>query len=100
MAPSSAKAPWRDKVCVERLWCRVKYKEVYLPAYNGVSEARTSLGRCLFDQTSHCCPFLSERNPGRTPFVKAENMFIRPEPFSSSGGTYFVYAVWRIASVV
>ena len=39
------KGSWRDNVFVERLWRSVKYEEVYLRAYNTVSEARTSIGR-------------------------------------------------------
>lgn len=38
---------WRDNVIVERLWRSVKYEEVYLHAYAGVSEARGSIGRYL-----------------------------------------------------
>jgi putative transposase len=38
---------WRDNVFVERLWRTVKYEEVYLRAYDSVSEARASLGRYL-----------------------------------------------------
>ncbi|PSO09662.1 IS3 family transposase [Sphingobium sp. AEW4] len=38
---------WRDNVMVERLWRSVKYEEVYLRAYGGVSEARASIGRYL-----------------------------------------------------
>jgi len=38
---------WRDNVFVERLWRSVKYEEVYLRAYDSVSEARTSLGQYL-----------------------------------------------------
>jgi putative transposase len=38
---------WRDNVFVERLWRSVKYEEVYLRAYVGVSEARASIGRYL-----------------------------------------------------
>ena len=34
-------------VFVERLWRSVKYEEVYLRAYESVSEARTSIGRYL-----------------------------------------------------
>ena len=41
------KGAWRDNVFVERLWRSVKYEEVYLRAYDSVSEARTSLGRYL-----------------------------------------------------
>ena len=39
------KGAWRDNVFVERLWKSVKYEEVYLKAYNTVSEARTSIGQ-------------------------------------------------------
>ena len=38
---------WRDNVFVERLWRSVKYEEVYLRAYEGVSDARASIGRYL-----------------------------------------------------
>jgi putative transposase len=38
---------WRDNVFVERLWRTVKYEEVYLRAYDSVSDARASLGRYL-----------------------------------------------------
>ena len=41
------KGAWRDNVFVERLWRSVKYEEVYLRAYESVSEARTSIGRYL-----------------------------------------------------
>jgi putative transposase len=41
------KGAWRDNVFVERLWRSVKYEEVYLRAYDGVAEARTSIGRYL-----------------------------------------------------
>jgi putative transposase len=41
------KGSWRDNVFVERLWRSVKYEEVYLRAYESVSDARTSIGRYL-----------------------------------------------------
>ena len=37
------KGRWRDNVFVERLWRSVKYEEVYLKAYESVTEARVSL---------------------------------------------------------
>ena len=46
---------WRDNVFVERLWRSVKYEEVYLRAYGGVTEARASLARYL--------AFYNERRP-------------------------------------
>ena len=39
------KGAWRDNVFVERLWRTVKYEEVYLHAYDSVSDAR--LARAL-----------------------------------------------------
>ena len=38
------KGAWRDNVFVERLWRSVKYEEVYLRAYDSVSNAPASLG--------------------------------------------------------
>jgi putative transposase len=41
------KCAWRGNVFVERIWKSVKYEEVYLKAYDSVSEARASIGRYL-----------------------------------------------------
>jgi putative transposase len=41
------KGAWRDNVFVERLWRTIKYEEVYLRAYDSVSEARASIVRYL-----------------------------------------------------
>jgi putative transposase len=41
------KGAWRDNVFVERLWRSVKYEEVYLRAYDSVSDARASIGHYL-----------------------------------------------------
>jgi putative transposase len=41
------KGCWRDNVFIERLWRTVKYEEVYLKAYESVSEARASIGHYL-----------------------------------------------------
>ena len=38
---------WRDNVFVERLWRSIKYEEIYLRAYEAVSDARASIGRYL-----------------------------------------------------
>ena len=38
------KGSWRDNVFVERFWRSVKYEEVYLKAYETVTEARRSIG--------------------------------------------------------
>jgi putative transposase len=37
------KGSWRDNVFVERIWRSVKYEEVYLKAYESVSQARQSI---------------------------------------------------------
>ena len=39
------KGAWRDNVFVERLWRSVKYEEVYLKAYETVSDVKSGLGR-------------------------------------------------------
>jgi len=41
------KGAWRDNVFVERLWRSLKYEEVYLRAYDSVSEARAGLSRYI-----------------------------------------------------
>ena len=41
------KGSWRDNVFVERVWRSVKYEEVYLHAYETVSEAREGID-CYF----------------------------------------------------
>ena len=58
------KGAWRDNVFVERFWRTIKYEEVYLRAYDGVEEARQSIGRRI--------AFYNARRPhaaldGRTP---------------------------------
>jgi putative transposase len=41
------KGAWRDNVFVERLWRSIKYEELYLRAYDSVSQARSSISRYL-----------------------------------------------------
>ncbi len=41
------KGCWRDNVFVERLWKTIKYEEVYLKAYDSISDARGSLQKYL-----------------------------------------------------
>jgi putative transposase len=38
---------WRDNVFVERIWKSIKYEEVYLHAYNSVSEARARIAKYI-----------------------------------------------------
>jgi len=57
---------WRDNVFVERLWKSVKYEDVYLKAYETVSDARGGISRYI--------DFYNSRRPhrahgGRTPDV-------------------------------
>jgi len=57
---------WRDNVFVERLWRSVKHEEVYLRAYDCVSDARAWLGRCLdFYNTRRPHSSLGARTPER-----------------------------------
>ena len=41
------KGSWRDNIFIERLWRSMKYEEIYLMAYETVSDARASIGRYL-----------------------------------------------------
>ena len=41
------KGRYLDNIFVERLWRSVKYEEVYLKAYEGVSEAKSGIGTYL-----------------------------------------------------
>jgi len=58
------KGCWRDNVFVERLWKSIKYEEIYLHAYDTVSDARAGIGKYLM--------FYNQRRPhsehgGETP---------------------------------
>ena len=64
-----SKGAWRDNVFVERLWRSVKYEEVYLKAYQSVSEARASIGRYLqFYNTLRPHSALDRRTPDEAYF--------------------------------
>ncbi|WP_404294881.1 IS3 family transposase (plasmid) [Microvirga sp. RSM25] len=63
------KGAWRDNVFVERLWRSIKYEEVYLKAYDSVSEARASIGRYLtFYNSRRPHSSLDRRTPDRAYF--------------------------------
>ena len=47
------KGCWRDNVFVERLWRSVKYEEVYLHAYDSVSEAKSGLKNYFIRYNQH-----------------------------------------------
>ena len=62
---------------VERLWRSVKYEEVYLRAYDSLSEARSSIGRYL--------AFYNHRRPHssldrRTP----DEAYFTPSPLAAA----------------
>jgi putative transposase len=63
------KGCWRDNVFVERLWRTIKYDEVYLHAYESVSQARTGLERFLnFYNTARPHSSLEGRTPDQVYF--------------------------------
>ena len=60
---------WRDNVFVERLWRSVKYEEVYLRAYDTVTDARASIGRYLgFYNSRRPHSSLDRKTPGQPYF--------------------------------
>ena len=64
------KRAWRDNVFVERLWRSIKYEEVYLKAYDSVSEARASIGRYLaFYNGRRPHSSLDRRTPDQAYFI-------------------------------
>ena len=71
------KGAWRDNVFVERLWRSVKYEEVYLKAYDNVSEARTSIGGYL--------DFYNRRRPHSSlDGVTPDQTYFNPLPFRAA----------------
>jgi putative transposase len=65
------KGAWRDNVFVERLWRSVKYEEVYLHAYDAVSDSRLGLGR-YFDLYNRRRPHsrLGRKTPDQVYFFR------------------------------
>jgi putative transposase len=71
------KGAWRDNVFVERLWRSVKYEEVYLKAYDSVSEARISIGAYL--------DFYNRRRPHSSlDGVPPDQAYFNPLPFRAA----------------
>jgi putative transposase len=71
------KGCWRDNVFVERLWKSIKYEEVYLYAYDTVSDARAGIARYV--------TFYNQRRPhrsldGRTP----DHVYFTQRPLSAA----------------
>ena len=60
------KGCWRDNVFVERLWRTIKYEEVYLKAYDSVSQTKASLGQFI--------TFYNSRRPHQTFAGKTPDM--------------------------
>jgi putative transposase len=60
---------WRDNIFVERLWRTIKHEEVYLRAYDSVSQARQSIGRYLtFYNASRPSSRLDQQTPDEAYF--------------------------------
>jgi putative transposase len=67
------KGCWRDNVFVERLWRSVKYEEVYLHAYQSVSEAKSGIGRYFaFYNTRRSHTALDRKSPDHIYFKSLE----------------------------
>ena len=66
------KGAWRDNVFLERFWKTLKYEEVYLHAYETVSEARASIGRHIdFYNSARPHTSLGRRTPDVVYFTPA-----------------------------
>jgi putative transposase len=63
---------WRDNVFVERLWRSIKYEEVYLHAYESVSQAKAGIGRYI--------EFYNTRRPHSTLDKKTPDEFYFASP--------------------
>ena len=98
------KGAWRDNVFVERLGRTIKYEEVYLRAYDTVSDARGSLGRYIAFYNSRrphssldrqppdrgvLQPAAATRRgltPAEAPLIEAEILSEQPGPPQSTPG--------------
>lgn len=69
------KGAWRDNVFVERLWRTIKYDEVYLRAYESVSQARAWLARFIeFYNTRRPHSSLDRKTPDEFYFASLSAM--------------------------
>jgi putative transposase len=67
------KGCWRDNVFIERFWKTLKYEEVYLRAYDTVSEARASIARYIaFYNGRRPHTALADRTPDAAYFAARE----------------------------
>jgi putative transposase len=64
------KGAWRGNVFVERVWCSIKYEEVYLKAYESFSHARRSIGEYieLYNRKRHHSS-LADQTPDEANFA-------------------------------
>jgi putative transposase len=66
------KGCWRDNVMIERFWRSLKYEEVCLHAYDGVSSAKTGVGKYVdFYNSSRPHSALDGRTPDAVYFTQA-----------------------------
>jgi len=67
------KGSWRDNVFAERLWRSVKYEEVYLYAYDSMTEARKRI-KDYFERYNARRPHgaLDDKTPDEVYFVSFE----------------------------
>jgi putative transposase len=64
---------WRDNVFIERFWKTLKYEEVYLRAYDTVTEARASITRYIaFYNARRPHTALADRTPDAAYFAARE----------------------------
>ena len=98
MISMDGKGAWGCTVFVERLWRTIKYEEVHLRAYAGVSKARAGIGSYLGFYNSRrpqssldgktpdqACfnqpmPEAAAAEPRRKPLENARNLFRQTEP--------------------
>ena len=74
------KGCWRDNVFVERLWKTIKYEEVYLHAYDTVSEARTKIATYIefYNRVDRTAASIGERPTTRTSTCRRSSRRLNP----------------------
>jgi putative transposase len=67
------KGRWCDNVFVERFWRSIKYEEIYLHAYDSVSEARSRIGQYIqFFNNRRPHPSLQAQTPDQVYFSRPQ----------------------------
>ncbi len=93
------KGRWIDNVFIERLWRSLKYEEVYLKAYETVTEARSSIkGWIRFYNHERTHQSLGRQTPGHVYFYqslagKHRDMYISISPWQANTGTCIFQSV-------